>query len=193
MRNTTCSVALWFVLLLLSVPALAAPARSAAPEPAGAELSADVEVDPTAYALAGYSVHAGLNLGHWRLDLGAFALSVPEFVHGNKDFDASFNGYGVKVQYFFADTHDGFVLGLDAGHIRSLVQRKGSDLAATDQALSLGVNAGYRFKLYTGLYATPWLGVGYALGSEDITLGGATFEAQPVTIFPAVHLGYAFR
>ena len=39
-----------------------------------------------------------------RIDLGAYAMAVPRFIHGNKSFDQSFDGFGVKLQYFlFAD------------------------------------------------------------------------------------------
>ncbi|MCB9587611.1 MAG: hypothetical protein H6718_19570 [Polyangiaceae bacterium] len=157
------------------------------------EPSGDVELDPTAYVLDGYSVHAGINQGHFRLDLGAFALAVPEFVHGNPDYHVAFHGYGAKFQYFFAEKHSGGFVGVDVGHSRLLAERKGTDLAETDDSVSLGLHAGYRLDLFAGFYLNAWIGVGYAVGAEDITLAGKTFEAQPLLVFPAIHLGYAFR
>jgi hypothetical protein len=161
--------------------------------PAACSFHADVEIDPLAYALDGYALHAGDGWGRWRVDLGAFAIAVPKFVHGNEHFDVSFDGYGAKVHYYvFAEQYGGFI-GADCGMARSLVRVKSSDLAAGDRQVNVGVNAGWRFDLGAGLYATPWLGVGYAFGAEDVVLAGNTFEPGRVTFFPAVHVGYHLR
>jgi hypothetical protein len=170
---------------------LAAPAPAAAESPA--ELHGDVEVDPTAYALSGYSVHAGFGWSRLRVDLGAFAMALPGFVHGNEGFDASFDGFGAKLQYFPLAEQAGLFVGVDAGLGRMLVQRDGTDLAARRRQLTAGVDAGWRFELWEGLYATPWLGVGYAFNARDVVLGGQTFQSSPWVLFPAVHLGYRFR
>ncbi len=171
-----------------------APRPDAPPRP---ELTAwpkaDVEVDPTAYVLDGYSLHVGIASGHLRLDLGAYAIAIPEAIHGNADFKLSASGYGAKLQCYFSERRAGGFVGVDSGFIRTLARRQGSDLAAQDDAVSAGVNAGWRFNIVSGFYATPWLGVSYSFGSEDIELGGETYEANPWTLFPAVHLGYAFR
>ncbi|MCA9626671.1 MAG: hypothetical protein KC766_03345 [Myxococcales bacterium] len=192
----TCCIGLLAALSLCSANAVAAPATPGPVAPSASETSgpeADLEIDPTAYALDGYSLHVGVNEHHWRLDLGAFALAVPEFVHGNSDFAVSFHGYGAKLQYFFGENHAGGFVGMDAGHIRMLAQRKGSDLATTDDSVSVGVHVGYRIDIFHGFYVKPWIGVSYGFGSEDVTLGGETLEAQPITVFPAIHLGYAFE
>jgi hypothetical protein len=179
---------------------LGAPRANAAPDSNPARFAgdshafhADVEVDPTAYVLDGYSLHAGLGSGSFRVDLGAYALALPEFVHGNRDFEASFNGYGAKFQYFpFVEQTGGFV-GMDFGVIRSLVRLKSTKLADRQTSFGVGVNAGWRFDLVGGLYATPWLGVSRAFGIEKVELGGKTFESSPWVVFPAVHLGLRLR
>jgi hypothetical protein len=164
------------------------------PENSDAEtFHADAEIDPTAYVLSGYSLHVGLGWERARLDLGAFALDVPEFVHGNEDFDVSFNGYGIKLQYFLFAEQRGAFVGVDGAVTRSLVRRKGTDLASLDTQVSAGVNAGYRFELGAGFYVTPWIGVGTLFGAGDVTLGGETFEQSPWLVFPAIHVGYRFR
>jgi hypothetical protein len=166
-------------LFLFSLPAAAAAVR------------ADLEVDPTAYALGGYSLHAGIAHQRFRLDLGAFAMKVPRFLHGNPGFEQSFDGYGVKLQYFFFDERAGLFAGIDGGLARVRLRRVGTDLASRTDQLGFGVHAGYRFTL-GNFYATPWLGVGYQFNASDTTLGGQTFKGQPWSIFPALHLGYRF-
>jgi hypothetical protein len=154
---------------------------------------ADVEIDPTAYALDGFSLHTGIGWSRVRVDLGVFGLRVPEFVHQQPDFEVAFDGYGIKLQYFpFAEQRGAFV-GIDGGVSRSHIRLEGSQLSARDNQFTLGVNAGWRFDLVGGFYATPWLGVGYAFGQDDVTLAGETFSGSPLVVFPAVHLGYHLR
>jgi hypothetical protein len=154
---------------------------------------ADVEIDPTAYALSGYSLHVGLGWRRVRLDLGAFALALPSVVKDNDDFDVSFDGFGAKLQYFAVGEQVGGFIGVDMAVARPLVERVGSDLAHRNTETSVGVNAGWRFDLVGNLYVTPWIGVGYSFDAEDVMLDGARYEAQRVTVFPAVHVGYRLR
>jgi len=185
MTNPTLSLATLLALVTTSTVALA--------EPASPALRADVEVDPTAYVLDGYSVHAGIERGRWRLDLGAFALALPASIHGNDGFSASFDGFGAKLQYFvFAEGEGGFV-GVDASMTRLLVQLDGSDDASRQRQVGVGVNLGWRFPITHGVYATPWLGLGRTVsGNGDGMLGGRTFTMTPWTVFPAVHVGRRF-
>lgn len=140
---------------------------TASPRPA---LSADVEVDPLAYALRGYSLHVGVGYRHLRADLGAFALELPTFVHGNGDFEASFNGFGIKAHYYpFAEQRRLFL---------------GADVRLEPR----GANHAGRRLLCHGLD-----GVGYDFGAHDVTLGGATYERDRVIVFPTVHLALFTR
>lgn len=175
----TLLAAAFALLLTVATPAAAAP-------------EVDVEIDPLAYALGGYSLHAGLNWDHLRLDLGAFAMDLPSWVHGNEGFDASFDGFGAKLQVFAYADGSGPFAGVSGGWARALVRRSGTDLARRDGHLTLGAQIGWRFDLPAGFYATPWLGVDYTLGSEDVELGDARFESQALQLFPTVHLGYRF-
>ena len=89
----------------LVAPAAAAPADSpaaAGTTPAVAlhgprALRADAEIDPTAYALAGNSLHVGIGYRHLRLDLGNFAMALPAFAHADDGFAVRFTGYGAKT------------------------------------------------------------------------------------------------
>lgn len=166
---------------------------SSLPNPASASPSVDVEVDPIAYAFGGYSLHVGIGWESLRLDLGAFAMDLPGFVHGNDGFDASFDGFGFKLQYFpFADQSGGFV-GIGGGMSRALIQRKGTELASKGEEFGVGLNLGWRFDLPGGFYATPWIGLDYAFGDRNTSIGGESFEQDQWTIFPTVHLGYRFK
>ena len=176
-------------------PALATDAARALPSPAAPapRLHLDVEIDPTAYVLSGYSLHVGFGWRHLRADVGAFALAVPGAFLPSDDFAVSFNGYGAKLQYFpFAEQRGGFV-GVDAALIWQLVQRVDTELAARDRQVTLGVNAGWRFAIGDRLYVTPWIGVGRAFGARDVTLGGTRYEPMSPVIFPAIHVGYRFQ
>ncbi|MBL9019079.1 MAG: hypothetical protein JNL83_33130 [Myxococcales bacterium] len=154
---------------------------------------ADVEVDPTAYALSGHSIHAGIAWGHLRLDLGNFAMALPQWVHGEDDFDVSFDGYGAKVHYFLRDDQTGLFGGVGVGLARVHVKLEGSDRTGDDLQLATGVEVGYRLALPHGFHATAWLGVGAASFTDPVMLDGKTFESPRLQIFPALHLGYRFR
>lgn len=160
---------------------------------AASPIHGDAEVDPTAYALSGYSIHVGISYEHLRLDLGNFAMALPQFVHGDDGFDVAFDGYGAKLQYFFRGDQTGLFAGVDAGVVRVRAKLQSSDLAADDTQVSAGVHGGYRLSLPAGFYATAWLGVGYAFSADDVMLGGKAYDASPLVVFPAIHLGYRFR
>lgn len=166
-----------------------APARATG---AGASVHVDAEVDPTAYVLDGYSVHVGVGYKRLRVDLGAYAMKLPKFVHGHDDLDVSFDGFGVKLQYFlFAEQTGGFV-GVDSGVARPMVAKPAMQLAERNTEVGVGVNFGWRFHVASGFYATTWLGLGCTLNPHDVTLGDSKYEASRFTVFPAVHLGYGF-
>src|SRR5262249_42230115 len=161
MRPMTKTQFLWLPVLATCVVAHGV----AAAEP---PVRGDVEVDPTAYVLSGYSVHVGVGWTRLRVDLGAFAIAVPRFVHGNDGFSSSVDGLGVKLQYFpFAEEHGGFV-GVDAGFNRQLIRLDGTDLAAREEQLSLGAHVGWRFEIGPSFYATPWIGLSYGFNVHDV-------------------------
>ena len=192
--KTSARIRIVAIVTTIAALTVATTATAAADQPstiAKSAFHADFEVDPTAYALSGYSLHVGLGWQRLRLDLGAFAMALPDFAKSDDSFAVSFDGFGSKLQYFVLAEQRGLGVGVDAGVARPLVQR--GELASKDSQYSIGVIAGYRIDLGAHLYATPWLGVSYAFSAEDVTLGGTTYQQNPVTIFPAVHVGYRFR
>jgi hypothetical protein len=180
MRNT----------MLVAVALATATATSTA---AASPVTGDIEIDPTAYALSGNSIHVGLARDHLRLDLGNFGLTVPAFVTGQDAFDVSFTGYGAKLQYFASAAQHGWFAGADAAVVTADIHHRATGTAAHDRYAAVGVNAGYRIDLTAGFYATPWLGVAYNFNADDATLVGERYKASHVSVFPAVHVGYRFR
>ncbi|TSC32752.1 hypothetical protein [Corallococcus sp. Z5C101001] len=181
------------LVLAVSTPVLAASREEVALAPSASPVRVDVEVDPIAYALGGYSVHAGITWRRLRLDLGAFALDIPHWLDGNEGFKTSFDGYGVKLQYFLLGEQHGGFMGVDMGVNRLLVRRDGTELAARPNQLSVGLNAGWRFDVVAGFYVTPWVGLSCDLAARDVTLGDRIYTRNTWTVFPTVHLGYRFR
>ena len=193
--NTKLFAAVAVALAAVASPAAADDDAGVAPPKSPPRLHLDAEVDPTAYVLSGYSGHLGLGIDRFRLDLGGYAMAVPQFVHGNDGYDVRFDGLGAKLQYFvFAAPSEpkGLFVGVDGGVTRIHSTLRGTSLSETQALPGVGAHVGYRFALPLGFYATPWIGVGYAFGGHDVTMNGATFHASPVTVFPAVHLGYHF-
>lgn len=168
------------------------PAAAAAAPARPSRLHLDVEIDPTAYVLRGYSLHVGIGWRRLRVDLGAYAMAMPEFMHGNPDFDVSFHGFGVKAQFFPLAEQRGLFVGVDTGLAMPLVQRRDTDLARTGLQVSVGAHVGWRFPIIAGLYVTPWIGLSYSFNAEDVTLANRTYANNPITVFPAVHIGYRF-
>jgi hypothetical protein len=186
MTHSFRSLTLVTILMAFSAPALAeeAPATS---------FHGDFEIDPTAYALGGQSLHVGLGWKRVRVDLGAFGLTLPSAAVGNDDFAVAFDGYGVKLQYFlFAEQRGGFV-GIDGAVDHTQIERRGTDLARRRTSFSAGVNFGWRFVFAGSFYATPWLGLGHTFNDRPVTLAASTYEPNRLVVFPAVHLGYRFR
>ncbi len=196
-RGPRLLVVSFIIALPLSIPmgsfAQSEPDVQASQPTSADRFHADAEVDPTAYVLEGFSIHVGLGWQRWRLDLGNFAIAIPQFVHGNSDYAVSFDGYGAKLQYFLFAEQSGAFVGIDGGANKLYLERKGTDLARRQTQYGLGAHAGWRFPIAAGLYLTAWAGVSYTFNARDVTLAGSTFESKPLTPFAAIHVGYRFR
>ncbi len=191
-RSILITSSLLVALFTAPIARADAPAVRAADAPARGGVRVDVELDPIAFALSGHSLHVGVGFDHFRFDIGAFAMELPEWAHGNDGFSASFDGFGIKVHAFLEDDGTGPFVGVAAGISDTLVARSGTHLAARDTNLSVGAEIGWLVPIVEGLYVKPWVGVGWVFGTEDVVLDGARYESQPLQIFPTVHLGYVF-
>lgn len=151
-----------------------------------------VEVDPIAYFFKGYSVHVSKELGQTGLvlDLGVFAMDVPDDVEANKDFDTKFDGYGFKLNYT-GDQPDGFFAGISGGINNLYATEKVSHEEQQESVGSVGVQAGYRFG-NEGFYIQPWIGINYLLNDVTFKINNKEYNQERVQFFPTVHLGYQF-
>jgi hypothetical protein len=153
----------------------------------------DIDIDPIAFALNGFSFHGGYITGPYRFDLGIFGLDIPEWLHGNEEFSSSFVGAGWKVDRFFKGYADGFFAGVDGGISRLNVTHTATNTDKDRLQYMLGIRGGYRWNTGLGnLFVTPWIGLGYVLNAKDIEIDGDLFESSAFTPFPTVHIGWKF-
>ncbi|WP_157494257.1 hypothetical protein [Fulvivirga imtechensis] len=153
----------------------------------------DVEIDPIAFALNGFSLHGGYLTGPWRFDLGIFGLDIPEWAHGNEGFKVSARGTGWKADRFLRGLSDGFFIGVEGNVTKTSITHSLSDDNRSATEFSLGIRGGYRWNTGLGnLYVTPWLGLGYILNAKDVTINGEVFKTSPFQPFPTVHIGWTF-
>jgi hypothetical protein len=153
---------------------------------------AQVEVDPFAYALSGFSLHIAKVFDATRLSVGTFGIDVPEHFHGNDDWSSTMRGVGVKWDYLGLNP-DGFFTGLDAGYMRMSYGLDESGAQEKRNVIGAGVRAGYRLPLGGhGFYLAPWLSMSYNFDGEEVAIGDAEFSRNPVTVFPTLHLGWRF-
>lgn len=153
----------------------------------------DIDIDPIAYTMNGFSIHGGYIMGALRFDLGVYGLDLPEWIHNNDDFKASFVGAGWKIDRFFKGYADGFFAGLEGGVAKMNVTHKSSNIEKDQIGYSVGVRTGYRWNTGLGnIFITPWFGLGYNLNPKDVTIEGDTFESARLQPFPTVHIGWKF-
>ena len=156
----------------------------------------ELEVDPLAYLLHGYSVHGIYNHKHLRFDAGIFGIEQPAAITGKKDFKVITRGFGLKVNYMIKKVN-GMYAGLDLGYAANEVTFKESDRTDTGHNLSLGAHAGYRFFMFPqkanalgGIYLTPWAGISYNHVYDAVKLDN--YKERALGFFATFHLGYRF-
>jgi hypothetical protein len=178
------AVALAAVTLLASAPIAAAHERPAS-------VRVEVDGDPAAFFVDGYSLHVAV-VGAWRrLDLGCYAVDEPGFLHGNDGWDVSLRAWTLGWDYFVSG-EDGFFAGVSAALAIRTYALTGTQLAVERHQLLVGPHIGWRFMLGAHFYLEPWLAVQYAYRGDEVTLGGETFDDRPYVIFPTVYAGWRF-
>lgn len=156
-----------------------------------ASAQVEVEADPIAYALNGFSLHVASMVGSARVSVGTFGIDVPEWLHGNDGWDASFRGVGVKLDYLGSRV-DGYFVGIDGGYMRMSYGLDGGPAVKRDE-IGVGVRGGYRMDIgKSGLYVSPWVGLGYTFRGRDVVIGEERFDHKPITVFPTIHIGWRF-
>jgi hypothetical protein len=154
----------------------------------------EVEADPTAYALSGYSVHVADAIfdGKSRLQLGAFGAETPEWIHGNSGWTEKSHGVTFKFDYFLLHPLSGLFVGADSNYSRVRYELDQTHERDYRNIAALGPRMGYRFNLGEHFYISPWVSVDYQFNAKDVTISGKTFHEKKYSVFPAVHFGWRF-
>ena len=155
----------------------------------------EIEVDPLAFALKGYSFHVIFPFENSRIDSGFFGLELPENSK-NEYYTVRFDGYGLKWDYI-GNSIEGMFFGVEAARSMVTLQydRPNDGLSlqeTTRQMTTYGFRIGYRFGK-EGFYISPWLGISKAdLSGAPVKLSGSEYRQEEIVLFPTVHIGYRF-
>lgn len=157
----------------------------------------EVEADPIAFILNGYSFHAGYTMGHLRFDAGIFGIKQPGFALENKLFSVFSSGGGVKVDYLLRPNR-GLFVGLQSDYVTDKIGLKSGEATESVSGVTLGLRTGYRFMFgkkenqFKGFYLVPWVGLIRSLNPSVVTQSGNTYSQSQWSVFPTIHLGYRF-
>jgi len=153
----------------------------------------DIDIDPLAYLLNGYSVHLGYEASNIRYDIGVFGLTVPEWSHGKENFEHLFNGFGMKADYLF-DDFGGLFLGSSFSVGFHEYKHLPSSKSISQTHYSLSGRTGYRFFIGDHFMISPWFSVGYQLNdTKQIVIENEPFkEKSKIRYFLTVHVGWKF-
>lgn len=156
----------------------------------------EIEVDPIAYVMKGYSVHGIYNHNHFRYDLGVYGIETPGKLTGNKDYQIRNTGFGLKANYMIGKVN-GLYAGIDAGYGQTKATQNESKLSDLGHNISIGTHVGYRLFLFpnsrgpvSGIYLTPWAGISYNHTYDKIQLPG--YKDSKLGYFATFHVGYRF-
>ncbi|MFN3640339.1 MAG: hypothetical protein ACK4UK_05415 [Flavobacterium sp.] len=167
----------------------------------------DVELDPLAYLLKGYSVHLGLNKGISRWNLGFVGFEYPEDYNDNTGITARTNGISLKWDYINPKLK-GFYFGpqSDLSQLKLTSIDDNTQSKTLNQA-TLGLRAGYRLMFGSkkgdmknmfkepaqkGFYLNIWAAYIFNPTAEDVNLGDEVYKIPSQVFFPTVHLGWKF-
>lgn len=155
----------------------------------------EIEADPLAYILKGYSLHAAITYGNFRSSVGVFAIDQPSFLRDNDNFSVYTSGFDVKTDYLFGSLK-GFYAGLQVSYGKDKIELKGGDEKRNLWGLNVGPRAGYRFLFgnkqnqYKGFYINSWIALLYSPNAKTIQMGTQSYKQSSWFPFPAVHIGW---
>lgn len=157
----------------------------------------ELETDPIAYLLKGYSFHAAVTHHHFRYSLGIFGIDPPDFLLTNDAFDVFTNGVDFKTDYLFNKDTKGLFVGVQANYGRDRI-KYGSSFSQDIWGLNLGIRTGYRFmfgkndQASKGFYLVPWTALLYATNAKTIIHDGQEYQQAKWVPFPTLHIGWRF-
>lgn len=162
--------------------------------PVTAQARWEVEADPTAYALKGFSAHVGRPVfdGRLRWQAGAFGAETPQWIHGNSGFTEDSRGGTFKIDYFPLRPLSGLFVGADSNYSRVRYELEETHERIHRNIIGLGPRVGYRFNVGQHLYLSPWASLDYQFNAKDISISAKTFHEKRYSVFPAVHVGWRF-
>ena len=161
----------------------------------------DVEVDPLAYLLQGYSVHVGFRTQQLRFDLGAFAVTYPGALAANPELDGRAHGAGLKLDWRFAQQPQlsgdwatefwrGAFVGISASYAWLLVTDPASRASVSQFQVHPSARAGWDIPISAGFYLAPWLSLGPVLGPQRVRVAEKRWEVSRLETFATIHLGW---
>jgi hypothetical protein len=162
--------------------------------PAAAHAQWEIEADPIAYAVGGFSAHVARELpdGRERLQVGVFGADVPASFLGNDAFSERSRGMTVKFDHFVGNGTAGFFLGVDGDYSREHYGLKATGESTDRNLFGLGPRIGYRFEVGRHLYVTPWFSAAYQFNVQDVALSGQQLDQKKYSLFATVHAGWRF-
>ena len=164
---------------------------------AGDRPSLEMEVDPLAYLLNGYSLHTAVTYSAFRSSIGIYGIKTPGFLLPNDAFLVYTSGVDLKTDYFFRDLK-GFYTGLQLTYSKDRVGLKESNYREDLWGLNIGIRTGYRFMFgkrenqYKGLYLTPWIALMYNPSAKTVQHRNQQYQQASWVPFPTIHIGWRF-
>jgi hypothetical protein len=209
MKNTALrALVLLFPLLALSTQAAAAePAATATAAPASPRLGAHAEVDLgiLAFLRQGTAIAGGVTYGPFRAGLSyASFLSNPSLGGVPEGFDLRVNWLlGINAAYFIAQHTDRGLYVQGMFHIKQQgVTNKASGAHVDLDSLAAGLELGYVWKFYKGLYVAPRVGALYYVkkpqpNNQPVMVGDRTYDNSrhkdwDTYFIPTLSLGYSW-
>lgn len=158
----------------------------------------ELEVDPIAYILSGFSFHTIYVKNKIRTDVGVFGILQPEGFGGNEGFRVKTKGTGLKINYLL-DKKKTWFAGLGFGYSNNNIEFIETKESQIQNSLGVGIHSGYRWfmfnkseKAYKNFYLAPWASIDYNFSLNEVEFESRSYTQKPVTFFPTVHVGYKF-
>lgn len=158
----------------------------------------EIEIDPVAYALKGYSLHGIYVHNRIRTDLGVFGIVQPQEYSGNKGFEVKTKGVGLKVNYLLNQKQTWFS-GIGLGYSNNNIRLLKAIETQSEKIVSVGFHLGYRWFMFknTGntfknLYLAPWFSIDYNRPLNRVYFENQNYKQRAVSFFPTLHIGYKF-
>jgi hypothetical protein len=154
----------------------------------------EIEADPIAYGLHGYSVHVAKVFDtNNRLQLGAFGYEIPKFYGGNGWFSRRGNGVTFKYDRFLGNRTKRVFVGAEGDFTRTRYTLDATRERTYRNDVTIGPRVGYRFIVGSHLYVTPWVSCGYVFNpGAAVVIENQKFERSSFGFFPTVHVGWRF-